>query len=93
MRWLFHVRVSGESMWPEFIPGKVYWASSLIRPKVGRVIIFRPDNSSGYILKRIAKINGDVIYASGIVTWSKSYTINQRQVIGVLLANFAKSRD
>ncbi len=85
-RLLFRVRVTGESMWPRLVPGKTYWASSLLKPSIGKIIVFRdPNDLRQYIVKQIIQYNGETVIVSGTVSWSNSYSIRQEQILGVLI--------
>jgi phage repressor protein C with HTH and peptisase S24 domain len=50
-------RVVGNSMLPTFAPGKVVFASSWLRPSVGRVVII--DHNGHEKIKRIRSVDGD----------------------------------
>ena len=56
-------RVSGNSMLPVLSPGHIVLASSLFRPKLGRLVIVRHDGREK--IKRLSKIDGTRMYILG----------------------------
>ncbi|MBI4086259.1 MAG: S26 family signal peptidase [Candidatus Liptonbacteria bacterium] len=70
---LFLVKVEGESLWPELIPGKRYLATSLFKPNAGDYVIFKnPKNRKEIFVKKVKKIIADSYEVSGIVPWANS---------------------
>ncbi len=67
---LFIVKIEGESAWPELIPEKYYFATSLLRPKTGRFFIFKKDGR--IIVKKIEKILDKSVEVSAAVSWGSS---------------------
>ena len=86
MRWLFQVTVAGESMWPVLVPGKTYWASSLVPLAVGKIVVAQnPVNSKTYLIKKIHSLSGSQLKLAGTVSWSSSPTVDRQNVLGVLI--------
>jgi hypothetical protein len=89
----FLVRVSGESMWPSFVPGKHYAASGLLRPRVGDDVVARNPNEDGFVVKKITAHRGENWELNGTVPWSSSFTVAPQDVVGVVLrSRFNRSR-
>lgn len=82
---LFFVRISGESMWPTLVPGRRYLATSLLRPRVGRIVVAQHPYESRFIVKKIDKITADRLHLVGLVSWSDSYTLGSDALIGVVV--------
>ncbi len=83
---LFRVKVEGESLWPELIPGRIYWASALLKPRVGDYVVFRnPRNQDRNVVKRVEKIDGDALKVGGTIERSANYEITSKNVIGKLI--------
>jgi len=60
-------------MWPDLVPGRSYWASSLRRPRAGNFIVFRnPKNERETFVKKVIAIPGDGYEVSGTVPWGTS---------------------
>lgn len=69
-RALFRVRVTGESMWPEFVAGKTYWATGFLRPREGDAIVFRnPRDSKQMFVKRVRAVAADGYEVESTVPW------------------------
>ena len=69
-RLLFTVKVEGESCWPDLVPGKRYFATSLLRPRVGDFIVFkRPSDLRSFLVKKVKEVRGDSYYVEGTVSW------------------------
>lgn len=85
---LFVVKVEGESAWPELIPGKYYFATSLLRPKVGRYAVFKnPKKPKQILVKKISAVERDSLEVSSSVSWGKSMLqVKRNNCIGVLIA-------
>ena len=82
----FLVEVSGESCWPELIPGKKYLATKSRRPKVGDFAVFKKaDAPNEYLVKKISMIKKDEITLSGTVSWSAVYSIKTEDMVGKIL--------
>jgi hypothetical protein len=69
-------------MWPTLIPGRRYLASSLLGPRVGRIVVARHPYEAGFLVKKIDKITGDRLHLVGLVSWSDSYTVGKDAVLG-----------
>jgi len=70
---LFLVKVEGESAWPELIPEKYYFATSLLKPRVGDFIVFQnPKNSEQNFVKKIKSVNSLGCEVYGLTSWSSS---------------------
>ena len=87
---LFNVKVSGESGWPQLVPGKRYFASGLFSPRVGDFIVFKnPRNSEGVFVKKVTATRDGGYEVAGTVSWatsSKEIGIVPRElVLGKLL--------
>lgn len=69
----FLVKVGGESLWPELVPGNRYLATSLFKPNAGDYVIFKnPKNQRGVFVKKVKRISGGSYEVSGTVPWSSS---------------------
>lgn len=67
----FLVKVEGESGWPELIPEKYYFATSLLRPRVGDFIVFgNPQNPEQRLVKKVTGIKNNSFSVKGVVSWS-----------------------
>ncbi len=88
-RALFRVRVTGESMWPELVSGKRYWASGFVRPQVGKYAVFQSPSGEGVFVKKVSRVTNDGYEVTSLVPWgsgSKDFgVVSQRNIIGVLL--------
>lgn len=83
---LFRVKVHGESMWPVLTPERTYWASNLIKPKVGRIAVARaPEAPHGYVIKKITKIENGQYTLDGLTTDSFTYQIPREEILGILI--------
>ena len=72
-RIFFLVKVEGESLWPELVPGKRYLATSVLKPRAGDYLIFKnPKNLQEIFVKKIKNILDDSYEVSGTVPWSNS---------------------
>ena len=82
----FLVEVSGESCWPELIPGKKYLAIQNHRPKVDDFVVFKAtSDKKEYLVKKIAEIKGDFLSLASTVSWGPAYTIEVKDVVGKLV--------
>jgi len=67
------VKIEGESLWPELIPGKSYLASSLLKPKTGDYVVFKnPKNPGEVFVKKVKKIIDGSYEVNGTIPWSSS---------------------
>ena len=70
---LFLVRVDGESLWPMLVPGKRYFASGLLLPRVGDFAVFRnPRDPARVFVKRVAGVKKDFYRMESVVSWGAS---------------------
>lgn len=70
---LFLVKVEGESGWPRLVPGKYYFASSLLLPRVGRFIVFHyPKELRRLFVKCVKEIRPDGYYVEGLIPGASS---------------------
>jgi len=89
-RLLFLVKVEGESAWPELVPEKIYFATSLLRPKIGNFIVFKnPKNNEQNFVKKIVKITPAGYEVQGLSSWSSSSEdfglVNKKSILGTLI--------
>ncbi len=83
---LFRVEVSGESLWPELVPGRTYWATGLLKPGVGNYAVFRnPDEAGKFIVKKVKHIENGTYDLVGTVSWSSSYQVPKSEILGRIL--------
>lgn len=83
---LFRVKVEGESLWPELIPGRVYWASKLVQPRVGQYVVFKnPADASGYFVKKVLKVDNDILGVGGTISRSSKHMLKKQEIMGTLL--------
>ena len=82
------MRVSGESMWPELVNGRRYWASSLLRPRAGSHVVFQNPWGEGMFVKKVSRVVGDGYEVTSLVPWgsgSKDFgLVSKGNIIGVL---------
>lgn len=72
-RFIFRVKIEGDSAWPQLIPGKYYFATSIKKPKKGDFIVFQnPKDKLRIFVKKVHSIDGDYYTVSGSVSWSSS---------------------
>ncbi len=88
-RLLFLVRVEGESLLPELLPGRYYLTTSLKKPKVGSYIVFpNPHNERQIFIKKIKSVKPEGYYVSGSVFWGTSSEdfglISRKRVLGTV---------
>lgn len=86
----FRVRVSGESALPILTSGRLYYASSLWMPRVGRWIVFQnPARRDEIFIKRVAKIENRKYFVESTVSWgasSKDFgSVDYSHIIGTLI--------
>jgi len=80
---LFHVTVTGESMWPALVPGQRYWASSLLPIRPGSIAIAQTEHR--LVIKRVGKIKGSNIELISDASNRTSYRVLRSQLLGRLL--------
>jgi hypothetical protein len=60
-------------MWPDLVPGRIYWATGLLRPRVGSVIVFRnPANEREMFVKKVTALRDGGCEVAGTVPWGTS---------------------
>lgn len=70
---LFLVKVGGESLWPELIPGKYYLATPLFKPNADDYVVFKnPKNRREIFVKKVKRIIDGCYEVGGTVPWSSS---------------------
>lgn len=84
------VKPEGESGWPELIPEKYYFASNIVRPKVGDFIVFKnPRQESELLIKKVMRITEEFYFVTGTVSWSsfgpRSSPVPKKHVLGRLM--------
>ncbi len=83
---LFRVKISGESLWPELIPGRTYWATSIFTPKVGDYAVFRnPAEPEKIIVKKVKDIQSGIFDLRGTIARSASYKVPKSNILGRIL--------
>ncbi len=81
----FQVVVTGESLWPDLVPGKRYVARRDVEPQLGDIVVATNLNDpSQAIVKRVSAINDGLYTLSGTVSWSATFTVARPQIIGVV---------
>lgn len=88
---LFRVRVSGESCWPDLVPGKTYFASRLRTPHIGDYVVF-PDptfggSTSSCWVKKIKYVDGNIFHVGGTVSWASSCAVPRSLILGTVLSS------
>lgn len=88
-RLIFLVDVTGDSMSPVLENGKSYLASSLLKPQVGKIIIFKnPLNLNQVMIKKIISETSEGYEVVGLITGSTSSKeigyIKKENIIGTL---------
>lgn len=56
-------RISGDSMLPSLSSGRIVFATSILKPKVGRVVVVKHDNLEK--IKRIKSIDSNYLFVVG----------------------------
>ena len=70
---IFLVKIEGESAWPELVSGKIYFATNLVKLKVGNFIIFQnPKNREEILVKKIKLIEENTYFVEGTLPWAES---------------------
>lgn len=83
---LFTVTVEGESLWPELIPGKTYFATNIRQPRIGDYAVFQnPGNKKEFFVKKIHKITNGRSVLNGTVSWSSSFVFPPNRIIGTVI--------
>ena len=72
-------------MWPRLVPGKRYFATSLMKPKLGSFVVFRDVSKNEVMVKQVVEVRDDAYVASGTVPWSSTHVVPRSAVIGTLL--------
>lgn len=93
-RILFLVKIDGVSALPVLMPGKYYFASSLIVPCVGRFIVFHyPKESKRLFVKRVKEIRPEGYYVEGLIPGASSSedfgVVKKELVLGTLVFHSA----
>ena len=89
-RLLFLVKVEGESGWPELVPEKTYFATSLLKPRVGDFIVFKnPKKPAQILVKKVKARVANRYEVAGDVSWSTSGrdfgVVNNEFILGKLI--------
>jgi phage repressor protein C with HTH and peptisase S24 domain len=86
---LFRVRIEGESMWPELVNGKRYFATPLVAPRVGNCVVFRDPQNSGVFVKKIVGHEAGGYRLASLVLWGSSSDdfglVPREDIIGTVL--------
>jgi phage repressor protein C with HTH and peptisase S24 domain len=87
---LFATDITGDSMSPVLENGKSYLASCLLKPKVGKIIVFcNPKNFNQVMVKKIIKDTGNgfevVGFKKGSTSSKEIGIVTPDLVLGVLL--------
>jgi len=90
MAFFFTVQVSGESMWPDLVPGKRYIASSFFKPRIGHYLIFKnPKRPKEILVKKVVKIHPTYYEVAGTIPWAPSTDeigpVPKRNVLGKII--------
>lgn len=88
---LFWVRVRGESMWPELVPGRRYLAASFLRPRKGDVVVAKLDTGR-IIVKLLVEKKGDEYILGSLVSWGSEHIARHRDILGVLVHGRVRRR-
>ena len=71
--WLFTVSVEGESAWPALLPSRQYFATCLLKPKIGDFIVFHnPKNKEEIFVKKVRAIERGGYFVEGTLSWASS---------------------
>ncbi|MCH8741524.1 hypothetical protein IH779_01350 [Patescibacteria group bacterium] len=87
---IFSVKVEGESCWPHLVPGRNYFATNLLKPKIGDFIVFQnPKDQIEIFVKRVKEIKNNSYFVEGTVSWAESSKnfgeVNRNLVLGKIL--------
>ena len=70
---LFIVKIEGESAWPALVPSNRYFATSLLKPKIGDFVVFKnPKNEEEIFVKKVSAIDGNNYFMEGLLAGSSS---------------------
>lgn len=88
-RIIFLVKVEGGSAVPVLRPGKYYFASSFMAPRVGRFVVFRyPKEPKRLFVKRVKEIFPEGYHVEGLVPGASSSedfgVVPKEMVLGTL---------
>ena len=91
---LFSVKIEGVSCWPYLIPEKKYFATNVLKPKIGNFIIFKnPKNQKEIFVKRVKEIKNNFYFVEGTVSFAKSSKdfgqVHKNLILGKILFSFA----
>ncbi len=89
-RAIFLVKVEGESAWPELVPEKLYFATNLIKPKKGELVVFKnPKDKKEILVKKIKLIKKNLYFIEGTLPWSESSKsfglVNKDLILGKII--------
>lgn len=85
--WFFRVRISGESCWPDLVPGRTYWATNLRQPSAGNfVVLHHPAEGGLHIVKKVLSVTAHSLELGGTVSWSARFSVPKRDVLGTLFS-------
>ena len=87
---LFLVKIEGESGWPILIPGKTYYATNILRPRIGDFAVFRnPKNQNEIFVKKVTAIRKNGHRVKSAVSWGTSSNdfgvVLSQSILGVVL--------
>jgi len=72
-KFLFRVKIEGESAWPQLISGKIYLATGIAKIKAGDFIVFiNPQNKKQVMVKKVTKAYRESYFVEGNVSWATS---------------------
>ena len=91
---LFSVKIEGVSCWPYLIPGKKYFATNVLKPKIGNFIVFKnPKNQKEIFVKKVKTIQGNSYFVEGTVAFATSSKdfgqVHKNLILGKILFSFA----
>ncbi len=81
--WLFHVTVTGESLWPALTPGQTYWASSLLPIHAGLIVVACTPHR--LVVKVVDRIDKTSITLRGANDQSTPIVVSRSAILGRLL--------
>ena len=84
-RILFTVIVRGESCWPDLIPGARYYATAIIRPRLGDFVVFENPRGPGACVKKFSSKKNGQFNLTSTVSWGSAYSIDCTRILGVVL--------
>jgi phage repressor protein C with HTH and peptisase S24 domain len=88
-RAVFRVRVSGESMWPELVSGRVYFATSFGRIQRGDRVVFRDPRGDSIYVKEVVAETAEGYRVTSLVPWGSSSSdfgvVAKERVLGKIL--------